>query len=224
MLSLIPTTRSPSTLMSGFVRKIPSKSATLNLLSSCSNLNLHPKLLFLRLKVMQGFEILLLKNYESFGPLKLFSEHLDFDFTWVELLAFFIVNFIEYFESRLVLFCDWFFACIKIIFNFFSFDVQVDHQRIKFFFGFSDKVLRQLSLLLIQETNILERVFHVLVMDSFLDALLTKVLGALDAVKLELFVVVFTVAQRVDFIDGFEFVSGHQFGFVVLIAARVAKE
>jgi hypothetical protein len=92
--------------MSGFVRKIPSKSATLNLLSSCSNLNLHQKLLFLRLKVIQGFEILLLKNYESFGPLKLLSEHLDFYFTGVELLAFFIVNFIEYFKRRLILFCD----------------------------------------------------------------------------------------------------------------------
>ncbi len=224
MLSLVPTTRSPSTLMSGFVRKIPSKSATLNLLSSCSNLNLHPKLLFLRLKVMQGLEILLLKNYESFGPLKLFSEHLDLDFTWVELLAFFIINFIEYFKRRLVFFCDWFFACVKIIFNFFSFDVEVDHQRIKFFFGFSDEILRQLSFLLVQQTDVLEWMFHVLVMDSFLNTLLTKVLGALNAIKLELFIVVFAVTQGVDFIDGFKLVSGHQFGFMVLIAARVTKE
>jgi hypothetical protein len=66
--------------------------------------------------------------------------------------------------------------------------------------------------------------FHVLVMDSFLDALLAKILGALNAVKLELFIVVFAVTQGVDFIDGFEFVSGHQFGLVVLIAARVTKE
>jgi hypothetical protein len=66
--------------------------------------------------------------------------------------------------------------------------------------------------------------FHVLVMDSFLNTLLTKVLGALNAIKLELFIVVFAVTQGVDFIDGFKLVSGHQFGFMVLIAARVTKE
>jgi hypothetical protein len=85
------------------------------------------KILFLRLKIVQGFEVFLFKNDECLGPLKLFSEHLDFDFTRVKLLAFFIVNFIEYFKRRLVLFCDGLLACVKIIFDLLSLNVKVNH-------------------------------------------------------------------------------------------------
>jgi hypothetical protein len=65
---------------------------------------------------------------------------------------------------------------------------------------------------------------HVLMMDSFLNTLLAKVFGALHAVKLKLFVVILAVTQSVHFVNGFEFVSCHQFGLVMFCAARVTKK